>query len=565
MRLLSVNVGTPRQVRWNGRTVRTSFFKRPVGGPRFVARLNVEGDQQADLVGHGGENRAVFVYQRESYRHWEEFLGRDPMAPGTFGENFTVEGMPDDEVCIGDRYRIGSALFEISQPRVTCFKTGMALREPRMPALLYEHGRPGFYLRVLEEGRVAAGDQIELVSRGDEQMTVREISALLYLPGHKPEDVRRALRIPALPKGWQGSFEALVERGDRGGNPGLTAAAAAAPAAWSGLRPFRVAGLRDETPSVRALELEPVDGEPLPEYAAGQYVTVSLDGREAERPLLRTYSLSSAADPARWRISVKREPRGRASEIVHEQLAIGDRLSLGAPRGSFTLPADDLPIVFLSGGIGMTPLLAMLEQLAGAGDRRDIWWINSTSSSAEVPHAQETEDLRTQLRANVVTRYTREGDTRLSAGQLTELGVPMNAHFMLCGPDGFMEDLTDGLVLQGVPPGLIRRESFTPARSGADDVAVHPPDGPEGRGPAISFARSGLAIPWREGYGNLLDLAEACDVPARWSCRTGVCHNCESGLISGSVNYQPDPLDPPAEGNVLICCSQPQDDVVIDI
>ncbi|MBV9002650.1 MAG: MOSC domain-containing protein [Solirubrobacterales bacterium] len=142
MRLLSVNVGTPREVEWNGRTVRTAFFKKPVDGRRLVGQLGVEGDQQADLVGHGGVNRAIFVYQQSSYRYWEAFLGRQSLTPGTFGENFTVEGMPDDDVCIGDRYRIGEALFEISQPRVTCFKVGMALREPRMPALLYEQAAP---------------------------------------------------------------------------------------------------------------------------------------------------------------------------------------------------------------------------------------------------------------------------------------------------------------------------------------------------------------------------------------------------------------------------------------
>ncbi|MBV9334734.1 MAG: MOSC domain-containing protein, partial [Solirubrobacterales bacterium] len=346
MRLLSVNVGTRREVEWNGRTVRTAFFKKPVEGPRLVGHLGVEGDEQADLVGHGGVNRAVFVYQQNSYRHWEAFLGRQPMPPGTFGENFTVEAMADEEVCIGDRYRIGEALFEISQPRVTCFKVGMVLREPRMPALLYEHGRPGFYLRVLEDGHVQARDPIELVVRGAEGMTVREISALLYLPGHSEAKLRRALRVPALPEGWRGAFEALVEQGDRPGNPGLTSAATAA-VAWTGMREFRVAETRDETRSIRALELEPVNGQPLPDYAAGQYVTVLLPRQDLERPLLRTYSLSSAGDARRWRISVKREPYGQAGTVIHDHLAAGDVLSLGAPRGSFTLPDDELPVVFV--------------------------------------------------------------------------------------------------------------------------------------------------------------------------------------------------------------------------
>jgi MOSC domain-containing protein YiiM len=153
MRLLSVNVGLPREVRWGGRTVRTSIFKAEVPDRRWVDRLNVAGDAQADLVGHGGEHRAVYVYDVSAYRHWERELGRADFVHGQFGENFTVDGLPDDEVCVGDRYRIGGALFEVTQPRVTCYKVGLRMGEPRMPALLYSHGRPGFYLRVPRRGR----------------------------------------------------------------------------------------------------------------------------------------------------------------------------------------------------------------------------------------------------------------------------------------------------------------------------------------------------------------------------------------------------------------------------
>ncbi|HYB25222.1 MAG TPA: MOSC and FAD-binding oxidoreductase domain-containing protein [Solirubrobacteraceae bacterium] len=564
MRLISVNVGTPREVEWSGRTVRTAFFKQPVDGPRFVRRLGVEGDQQADLVGHGGEHRAVFVYQQSSYRHWEAFLGRQPMAPGSFGENFTVEGVPDEEVCIGDRYRIGQALFEVSQPRVTCFKVGMGLGEPRMPALLYEHGRPGFYLRVLEEGQVQAGDRIELVARGAEQMTVREISALLYLPGHSEERLRRALGVPALPEGWRGSFQALLEQGDRRGNPGLTSAAATRAVAWTGLRDFRVAEIQDETPTVRALELEPLDGQPLPGYAAGQYVTVSLPGQDGE-PLLRSYSLSSAGGARRWRISVKREPSGRAGEVIHRRLAVGEVVPLGAPRGKFTVPDDERPIVFLGAGIGVTPLLAMLDGLARSPDAREVWWIYSARSAGEVPHARETQALLAQLGARTLVHYTREAGRRMTARELRELGPPLDAHFMLCGPDGFMEDMTAGLVSDGVAPGRIHRESFATTRSGGDR-SVHVPDGPEGPGPAISFARSGLTVRWDPTrYTSLLELAEACDVPVTWSCRTGACHLCESAVIAGQVEYAPAPLDAPAEGNALLCCSVPSRELALDI
>ena len=225
-RLLSINVGLPQDIAWHGETVHTAVWKRAVSGRRMARRLNLDGDGQGDLIGHGGEYRAVFVYQIDCYRFWQRELGRDDFTFGQFGENFTVEGMPDDEVCIGDRYRIGSALFEVTQPRVTCYRVGIRMNEPRMAALLTGSGRPGFYFRVLEEGEVEAGEEIIKVTSGAEQMTVARVNALLYLPGHPREELERALRIPALSAGWQNSFQALLEQelsGRRpGGNPGLS-------------------------------------------------------------------------------------------------------------------------------------------------------------------------------------------------------------------------------------------------------------------------------------------------------------------------------------------------------
>ena len=150
--LLAVCVGLPKDVSWRSNTVRTGVWKEAVDGPRMARHLNIDGDGQGDLGGHGGEQRAVLVYQIDSYRYWQRTLGRDDFVYGQFGENFTVDGLADDEVCIGDRYRIGGAVFEVTQPRVTCYRVGMRLNEPTMAALMVSHRRPGFYLRVLEEG-----------------------------------------------------------------------------------------------------------------------------------------------------------------------------------------------------------------------------------------------------------------------------------------------------------------------------------------------------------------------------------------------------------------------------
>jgi MOSC domain-containing protein YiiM len=194
-RLLSVNVGLPRDIEWKGRIVHTGIWKNPVHGRCRVGRLNLDGDGQGDLGGHGGEQRAAFVYQIESYRYWREQLNRTDFVHGQFGENFTIEGLPDDAVCIGDRFQIGSAVFEVTQPRVTCYRVGIRTNEPRMPALLTSSGRPGFYFRVLREGVVGAGDEIVKVGEANERTTVAEINALLYSPNHAHDRLQYALRI----------------------------------------------------------------------------------------------------------------------------------------------------------------------------------------------------------------------------------------------------------------------------------------------------------------------------------------------------------------------------------
>src|SRR5262249_4773764 len=271
-RLLSVNVGLPRDIAWKGRTVRTGIWKDPVAGRCRVRRLNLDGDGQGDLAGHGGEQRAVFVYKIESYRYWQEQLKRTDFAPGQFGENFTIEGLPDDAVCIGDRYQIGSALFEVTQPRVTCYRVGIRMSEPRMPALLTSSGRPGFYFRVLQEGEVGAGDEIVKVGEADERMTVGEINALLYSPSHPRARLTRALRIEALSPGWRSSFQALQQSqtaGATSGNAGLVPAAAAHPVA-SSFRLLVVTAIDQESADVFSLTMQSPYGQRLPTALPGQ-------------------------------------------------------------------------------------------------------------------------------------------------------------------------------------------------------------------------------------------------------------------------------------------------------
>jgi ferredoxin-NADP reductase/MOSC domain-containing protein YiiM len=580
-RLMSVNVGLPKDVAWQGKTVFTGVFKEPVTGPRRVRRLNVDGDGQGDLAGHGGEQRAVFVYQADSYRYWERELGRDDFVDGQFGENFTIEGLSDDEVCIGDRYRIGSAVFEVTQPRVTCYRVGIRMNDPRIPALLVSHRRPGFYFRVLQEGEVQAGDEIIKLASGPEQMTVAEVDALLYLPGHSRRELLRALRIPALSPGWQSSFQALLASEPGDGNAGLVATSP--PPAWTGFRRLKVTGIDRESDSVISISLKDPDGAPLPPARPGQYLTLRLQPDDHGRSVLRSYSLSGQPGADCYRISVKREHDGVASGYLHGRVAVGDQLEIAAPRGSFILHQTLAPVLLISAGIGATPVLAMLHELAAERSDREIWWLHGARDRRDQAFIAEARALLASLphvRTHVC--HSRPGpdevegrdfDTagRLTASLLAELEPPRDAEAYLCGPASFMEDLSAGLAAIGLDAAHIHTEPFGPAPALTPGIAAtpartpHRPPGEPGSGPTIEFARSSLAIPWSDGYASLLELAEACDVPVRWSCRTGVCHNCETTLIEGSVDYDPDPVEPPAGGSALICCSRPHDDVVLDL
>ena len=568
--LLSVNVGLPRDVAWNGRTVRTGIWKQPVSGPVMARRLNLDGDGQGDLNGHGGEQRAIMVYQSESYEYWHEHLQRSDLRWGIFGENFTVDGLPDDQVCIGDRYRIGDAEFEVTQPRVTCYRLGLRLDEPRMPALVVAHHRPGFYFRVLREGLVQAGDDIVKIGAAAEQISVAVTDAQLYLPDAEVDTMRRLLRVPALSPGWQGSFRDLVDQAD---GPQDVRSTPPHPA-WDGFRPMRVARLVPETDAVTSVYLRPTERRALPTPLPGQYLTVRLGA--ADPPPVRSYSLSTSS-PDSYRISVKREPEGLVSSYIATTLAVGDQLDVAAPRGEFVLRDGDEPVVLLSAGIGVTPVLAMLHALVEQQSTREVWWLHTTRGRATHALADEARRLLDALpNARSHIAYTSDAGApattrqHLDRSALARLDLPVMAQAYVCGPAGFMDAMTAALTDLGLAGSRIHTERFTSLTAITPGVvatarpAPHAPATP-GNGPLVTFTRAGLTVAFDTTRANLLDMAEACDVPTRWSCRTGVCHTCATPLLSGAVDYAPPPLTEPEPGQVLLCCARPRVDVVLDL
>jgi ferredoxin-NADP reductase len=345
---------------------------------------------------------------------------------------------------------------------------------------------------------------------------------------------------------------------------------------------MRVAQIRKESDSVTSFVLAPIDGQPLPAFQPGQFVILRLHVDPDKPEVLRSYSLSDLPGADHFRISVKSESNGIGSSFLCNDAREGDVLDVSAPRGSFTLSPGENPVVLLSAGVGATPVMSMLHALAANKSQREVWWIYGARDRANHPFAEESRFLLKQLsRGRSYIVYSRPAaidepemdfdvSGHIDTALLERIGVSRNSDFYLCGPSSFLQNIRDGLRNWGVLAENVHTEVFgalegiTPGMARIDRTP-HLPQGPPGSGPSVSFARSGITIAWDPKYQSLLELAEACDVPVRWSCRTGVCHTCMTGLIGGSISYNPEPLEIPATGNVLVCCSHPDANVILDL
>jgi ferredoxin-NADP reductase len=260
------------------------------------------------------------------------------------------------------------------------------------------------------------------------------------------------------------------------------------------------------------------------------------------------------------------------SQWLHAHVEPGSVVAAAAPRGDFYLTEGSDPVVLISAGIGITPVLAMLHTLSAARSTREIWWLHTTRDRQTQAFAAEVTGLVESLpHARELVFFTRSHG-RLGRSEIAALGLPAGAAAYLCGPTQFMTDMHNALTAAGLDDADIHSELFgalPPINPGIVDGAPHrpphPPAGRPGTGPSITFARSGLTVSWSPDYGNILDLAEACDVPTRFSCRSGVCHLCETGVVAGTIEYVQPPLEPPDQRTVLICSAAPTTDLVLDL
>jgi ferredoxin-NADP reductase len=430
-------------------------------------------------------------------------------------------------------------------------------------------------MRVLTEGHICAGDPIIKTRTGPGALSVADVDALLYLPGRHVAKLRLALQVPALSDGWRQSFRELLANEDHASASRTTATTQPA---WSGFRQLRVSKVVRETATVSSFYLaDPADGV-LPSAAAGQYLTVRLVGDPAP---VRSYSLSSAPDTGSYRISVKREPHGVASNYLDRRLRSGGTLEVAAPRGEFVLDADVRPVLLISAGIGVTPVLSMLHALAAQGSERDVWWVHAARRPQEHAFASEARTLLESLRnaheyvfysAATPAECRRAHATRgrVTRDALRRLACPSDASAYVCGPASFMVDVENALTDLGVERARIHTERFGALPSITPGLTErrrtpHAPPGPPGTGPLVTFARTGISARFRTDEKSVLELADACDISTRWSCRSGVCHTCVTPLVSGDISYDPAPLELPADGEVLICCAQPRSDIVVDM
>ena len=583
MNLVSVNVGMPKTVKHLGRKVSTGIFKSPVDGRVMVRKLNVDGDGQADLTVHGGVYKAVYAYDLENILYWRRVLDREDIGFGHFGENFTVEGMPDDQIHIGDVFRVGGALLEVTQPRVPCFKLEMKMDLPGFSRQFITSGRLGFCFRVLKEGEVGAGDQIERVTAGPEKITVWDFARLYFFDYDNLEKIRRLISIPAVPPDWVRVFEdILASAGER------RKSRQTQKRAWKGFRYFTVDKKVPESQTITSFYLVPEDGQPLPVYMPGQFLTFRLSIPGRAKPVIRTYSLSECPCHAEYyRVTIKKEPSVQDSDMVsgsgyfHDVVEPGTRLQVAAPRGDFFLdPREEGPIVLLSGGVGLTPMISMLNAVVDSGKKRPTWFIHGTRNGvhhAMCKHmrqvAAENEDITVHIRYSQPRPEDIEGREYDSIGHvdldlLKALLPDKDMDFFLCGPPPFMNGLLKSLWEWGVPETRIRFELFGPATllqegTGARRRKKETPV--EEKAYEINFSASGITAKWDPEYENLLEFAEDQGVFPDFSCRSGICHTCKYTVSEGEVGYKFEPLDPPYPGQALLCCARPRSNLVIDV
>ena len=545
--------------------VSSAFVKKRLDDRVLVGKLGLAGDEQADLAVHGGVDKAVYAYPAVHYPCWrDEFPEHSRLwGPGSLGENLAISGFDESSVCIGDVFRLGSAVLQVTQPRKPCFK--LALRfsgDQRIAPRMIRAGRTGWYFRVLGDGYLVEGDELQLLERPHREWSIRRTNEVAYDTAAAKESLRAVAALPALSAAWRDQTKSAVA--------GVSRAAA-------DFRQFVLAEARDESASIRSLLFAPVDGRDIPLHQPGQHVRIKV--RSGDGEFVRRYTISSVPGSKSLRISVKREPNGQVSRLLH-RLQIGEAIEISGPQGRFVLDRQaGRPVALLSAGVGITPMISMLHAAVTQDGRYPfvpkVFFLHAARNGTEhafraqieaslskhpstvsrIFYSQPTEEDR-QRRA-----FDREGRLRIED---IEQFVTVEHDFYLCGPASFMEAVRTDLMKRGVPKSRIKAETFD---FGGDDAATtdFSPDALRRfkTGATVRFGEASKSIEWTPEDGTLLDLAERSGVTVFSDCRMGLCGTCSARILQGEVTHLGPNGSEPLEGEVLLCCAIPKTDALL--
>ena len=548
--------------------VASAFVKNRMSDPVVAGVTGLAGDEQADPKVHGGPDMAIYVYPT---RHYDLWRGEFPehagvWGPGSLGENLALDGWDETDVCVGDTVSIGGTLLQVTRPRKPCFKLALRFKDIRLPRRLVETGRCGWYYRVLRTGTIAPEDEARLVDRPHPEWTIRRLNDISIRAGVGLEELEELAALPELAANWRSQVRAM-------------AASIDAARKSRAFRPHRVVAIQDESRTIRTFQLAPEDGGGIATALPGQHVVLRLplDGEGRQR--LRSYSISGVANAQHLQISVRREGTGGVSQSLHDELRVGDAIEVLGPRGNFTLVnTSDVPVVLVSAGVGVTPMMSMLHAATtnngGKIVPRSVLFLHCARNSEEQAFGAQIREIASRHPA--VTRHVRFskplsfdeiGKSHDSVGRIDKdlvgnlLGPLGECDVYVCGPSGFAADVARWIGELGLKAS-VRSESFgSPGKlldgSGQSEGAAET---------VVTFDKTGESIVWRRGGASLLDLAETQGLQIKSECRAGLCGSCATRVVSGGVGYDVEPVAQIAPGEMLLCCGHPlEKELVLDI
>jgi MOSC domain-containing protein YiiM/ferredoxin-NADP reductase len=543
--------------------VPSAFVKYRVQGPVEAKKLGLVGDAQADLVNHGGVDKAIYAYPASNYALWRKEYPEHSgtWAFGSLGENLAVSELDENKVCIGDVYRIGTALLQVTQPRKPCFK--LALRydgDQRIAARMVNESRTGWYFRVLQEGAFSEGQSIDLLESPNPRWSVSKANRAAYDRDLHLDELRDVAALPDLSEAWRNQ---IVAAANSQANAKKSAPLFAR---------YALSEARMESATIRSLVFKPSATDEVIAHEPGQHVQVRIplmSGRLA----LRRYTISSSPNGKSLQISVKKEEGGLVSPLLHE-MRIGDQIEISRPQGRFILERDGRPTAFVSAGVGITPMITMLNA-AVAQDGHfpfvpEILFFHAARTGADHAFGAQVRALLSKHPdATSRTFYSRPSGSDLAsdafdtAGRITAEDVAAlvtaDYNIYMCGPDAFMKAISEGLARLGFPKGQLMTETFDfeGARAKAMYHSKQLEPASSLQSAEIIFARSNSRLSWKRDGGTLLDVMEASGMPWPSDCRIGICGTCSSKILTGGVSHggAQGVLSEPDEA--LLCCAFP--------